>query len=184
MPTHLALLRGVNVGGGNRVAMADLRRVVADLGHTDVATYIASGNVVFTSAANDPAEVADELAGAIAEHLDVTPDVVVVTRDEMAAVVAANPFPDVDDPRHLHAIFVARELDDDDLAAVGSAQRGAADAGGVDEVRVVGRTMYLHTPDGLGRSKLAAQLTRGVGTVSGTARNWRTVVRLLALLDG
>ena len=91
MPTHVALLRGINVGGRNRVAMADLREVVLGLGHTEVATYIQSGNVVFTSEEADTARIATALERAIAKHLGVRPTVVVLTRAELAQVVADNP---------------------------------------------------------------------------------------------
>jgi uncharacterized protein (DUF1697 family) len=91
MPTHVALLRGINVGGRNRVAMADLREVVLGLGHTEVATYIQSGNVVFTSEEADTARIAAALERAIAKHLGVRPTVVVLTRAELAQVVADNP---------------------------------------------------------------------------------------------
>jgi uncharacterized protein (DUF1697 family) len=88
MPTHVALLRGTNVGGRNRAAMADLREAVLGLGHTDVATYIQSGNVVFTSEEADTATIAAALERAIAEHLGVQPKVIVLTRAELAQVVA------------------------------------------------------------------------------------------------
>ena len=94
MPTHIALLRGINVGGRNRVAMAGLCQVVLGLGYTDVATYIQSGNVVFTSEEADTATIAAALERAIAEHLGVRPKVVVLTRAELARVVADNPFPE------------------------------------------------------------------------------------------
>jgi hypothetical protein len=98
MPTHVALLRGINVGGRNRVAMADLREVVLGLGHTEVATYIQSGNVVFTSEEADTARIAAALERAIAEPLGVQPKVIVLTRAELAQVVADNPFPDGPNP--------------------------------------------------------------------------------------
>jgi uncharacterized protein (DUF1697 family) len=88
MPTHIALLRGINVGGRNRVAMADLRKVVLGLGYTDVATYIQSGNVVFTGEEADTAMIAAALERAIAEHLGVRPKVVVLTRAELARLGA------------------------------------------------------------------------------------------------
>jgi uncharacterized protein (DUF1697 family) len=91
MPTHVALLRGINVGGRNKVAMAALREVVQGLGHTEVATYIQSGNVVFTSEQGDTARLADALEAAIGERLGVRPKVVVLTRGELAQVVADNP---------------------------------------------------------------------------------------------
>lgn len=183
MPTHLALLRGINVGGHNRVAMADLRAVVEALGHADVATYIASGNVVFTSERGDARALASELADAIAHQLGVTPSVVVLTRDELAQAVAANPFAEVTEPTRLHAIFLADQLTAEQIAELRAAQERAATDGSRDRTVAGGRTVYLHTPDGMARSALAEQLTRTT-VPRGTARNWRTVTRLLELLDG
>lgn len=187
MRTHVALLRGINVGGRNRVAMADLRQIMAALGHTDVATYIQSGNVVFSTAETDTEVLASALERAIAESLDVRPKVVVLSRDELARVVADNPYPDETNPKCLHVVFRADSTDPSEVAAVDEAIRRAGEKGSHDEARVVGRTLFLHTPDGLGRSELAAQLGRAGGPLaakgSGTARNWATVVRLLAMLD-
>lgn len=183
MPTHVALLRGINVGGRNRVAMADLRDIVTELGHTGVTTYIASGNVVFSSEIDDTAAIADGLANAIAERLDVTPAVVVVTRDELAAIVDANPYPDVADGRHLHAVIHRDDVMPDTASAVAEAEQRVRDAGSDDSATVLGRAIYLHTPNGMGRSKLAEQLNRGDTLSSGTARNWRTIARLLEMVD-
>jgi uncharacterized protein (DUF1697 family) len=188
MPTHVALLRGINVGGRNRVAMAALREVVRGLGHTEVATWIQSGNVVFTSAEHDPAAIAAALERAIGDQLGVRPRVVALSCLELAQVVAGNPFPGEEDPRLLHAVFWNGPLGPELLAAVAAAQQRSRELGGRDEARVVGTTLYLHTPDGLGRSELAAQLTRmGAGRAGGraaTARNWATVRKLLAMCDG
>jgi uncharacterized protein (DUF1697 family) len=186
MPTHVALLRGINVGGHNKVAMADLRTVVESLGHGEVATYIQSGNVVFTSNDRDTAALAAGLERALEETLGVRSSVVVLSRDELAKVVADNPFPEEEDPRRLHATFRAAKLGAEDAAAVAAAERRARDKGGRDQAKVVGRTVYLRTPDGLGRSELAAQLARSSpsdGDRGGTTRNWATVTRLLAMLD-
>lgn len=182
MPTHVALLRGINVGGRAKVAMADLRAVVSELGHTDVATYIASGNVVFTSDGDDTDALADELEQAIAARLDVAPAGVVLTRDELAAIVAANPYPYAEDDRHVHAVF-HRDAVTPDAAVVADAEQRARAAGSRDSAVVVGHTVYLHTPDGMGRSRLAELLHRSDAIASGTARNWRTVTRLLGMLD-
>ena len=185
MPTHIALLRGINVGGRNRVAMADLREVVLGLGYTDVATYIQSGNVVFTSEEADTAMIAAALEGAIAEHLGVRPKVVVLTHAELARVVADNPFPEEPNPRWVHAIFRNGPLGPDELAAVAAVQQRARDQASDNEARVVGNTLFLHTPGGLGRSELADRLLRLGGSQTaepaGTARNWATVNKLLAL---
>lgn len=186
MPTHVALLRGINVGGHSKVAMADLRAIVTSLGHTDVATYIQSGNVVFSTAETDTAALATALERAIGEATEVRPRVVVLSRAELAQVVEDNPFPGGSDPKSLHAVFLLREPDPELVAGVADAERQAVAKGGRDAARFVGRVLYLHTPDGYGRSELAARLARG-GTrsvgASGTARNWATVTRLLAMCD-
>jgi uncharacterized protein (DUF1697 family) len=167
--THVALLRGVNVGGHNRVPMAELREIAAALGHTAVATYVNSGNLVFATGRTDTAGLAVDLEQAIEARLGLRIDVVVLSRAELAAVVAGNPFGDPDDPKHLHAVVCQGPL---------PAQEHAL---GHDRAVVVGNVLYLHTPDGLGRSVLAARLSRGAQ--AGTARNWSTVTMLLALLD-
>jgi uncharacterized protein (DUF1697 family) len=172
MPTHVALLRGINVGGRNKVAMADLRDVVTSLGYADVATYVQSGNVVFTADAPE----AGAIEAALQKQLGVSPAVVVLSRKQLEQVVAANPWPEETDGKHLHVVFTAGKPDADVVAA---AQEKAASG---DEARIVGGTLYMHTPNGLGRSKLAAELSRR-GPKDGTARNWTTVTKLLAMLS-
>jgi len=184
VPTHIALLRGINVGGHNRVAMEDLRKVVTSLGHTEVATYIQSGNVVFTTEDMDTAALAVALERTIAETLGVRPRVVVLSRDELAQVVADNPYPDEPNPKCVHAICLSEDPAPDLVEGVAAAQRQAAQKGSRDTAQVVGRTVFLHTPDGYGRSELAAHLARsGSGNSAGTARNWATITKLLALCD-
>ena len=179
MPTHVALLRGVNVGGHNRISMPDLRRVASGIGLEDVATYVQSGNLVFTTT-RDPAKVARELESSLASDLGVECDVVVLTQGDLVRAVEANPFP-VSDPKCLHLVFRSRPLDRDEVKAVEAAVAKASEKGGSDRAEVVGATVYLHTPNGLGRSDLAARLSRSKS--AGTARNWSTVSKLLALLD-
>lgn len=181
MPTHVALLRGINLGPHKRVAMPALRALVASLGHTDVATYIASGNVVFTAAVTD--DPAAELERAIAAELGVECRVVVLTCAELARAVADNPYPDEPDPRKVHAFFLTGEPGAATREHVAQAQERAAAKGSRDTAAVVGRVLYLHTPDGFGRSELAAELSRGGkrNPAEGTARNWSTVTTLLTL---
>jgi uncharacterized protein (DUF1697 family) len=186
MPTHVALLRGINLAGRNRVAMADLRALVAGLGHTEVSTYIQSGNVLFTAAGQESTDrIADEMTAAIAATLGVTAPVVVLTRDELAAVVAANPYPAEQNPKCLHAVFRAGHADQVLLDRIAAAVAGSMAKGRRDSVQSVGRTLYLHTPDGYGNSELSQALLRIVSAsktgATGTARNWATVTKLLEL---
>jgi uncharacterized protein (DUF1697 family) len=180
MPTHVALLRGINLGPHKRVAMPALRTLVGSLGHTEVATYIASGNVVFT--AGDPASALDdELEKAIADELGVSCRVVVLTCAELARVVADNPYPDEPDPKRVHAIFLTGKPGPEARTHLEQVQRKLGEKVGNDEAQIVGRTLYLHTPDGFGRSELAKTLSRPGGPAEGTARNWATVTKLAEL---
>jgi len=185
MATHIALLRGINVGGRNKVAMADLRTVVAALGHTDVATYIQSGNVVFTSAGEDAGALASTMEQAIADRLGVKPAVIVLSCEDLARAMRDNPYPGEPNPRFVHAVFF-REPPAGAQEAIEAGQRRSAEKGGRDTARLVGATLYLHTPDGFGRSELALYLLNRAASpvATGTARNWATVTKLLALCAG
>lgn len=183
MPTHVALLRGINVGGHNRVPMPELRALMTELGHHDVATYIQSGNAVFTSDRADTSALAEELEQAIAARLDVPCGVVVIAKDELQQVIDDNPFPGEGNPKAVHAVFRRAELTGDERAKVTQAAERAKSKGCQDEAVIVGRTMFLHTPDGLGRSELSAQLSRTAASKTGTARNWATVRKLRSMLD-
>jgi len=189
MRTHVALLRGINVVGRNKVSMTDLRAIVEGLGHKDVVTYIQSGNVAFS--ASEPAATGRELArvieAAIAKRLGVRPAVIVVARSELAAVWGDNPFHAVADPKTLHAVFLPDAPDRGGLSSVAGAVERARARGSRDDAQVVGRVLYLWTPDGFARSVLRAELDRGGARRSpmpgGTARNWATVKALLSLLE-
>jgi uncharacterized protein (DUF1697 family) len=186
MATHIALLRGINVGGRNKVSMADLRTVVAGLGHTGVATYIQSGNVLFTSDDTDTEALATALEGAIAANLGVKPAVVVLSRGDLEQAVRDNPYPDEPNPKMAHAVFFRGPVPPGAAEAIEVGQRRAAERGsGKDTAQIVGSTLYLHTPDGFGRSELSLFLLgRSASPVaSGTARNWSTVSKLLSLCD-
>jgi uncharacterized protein (DUF1697 family) len=189
MRTHVALLRGINVVGRNKVSMAELREVVASLGYGDVSTYIQSGNVLFTpaDAGADSLELAEELERAIAERLDVRPAVVVVDRGELRQVVRRNPFLDEADPKRLHAVFLREAPDSHGVASVAAAVDRAHAKTSRDDARIIGRTLYLWTPDGFARSILRAELSRGgrhrTPMQAGTARNWTTVNTLVSLLE-
>jgi uncharacterized protein (DUF1697 family) len=167
--------------------MPALREVVAALGHTDVSTYIQSGNVIFTSKKRDGAAMARELEKTIEKELGVAARVVVLSRAELARVVRDNPYPDEADPKAVHAVFLTESPGRDLKNAVAEARRKAVEKGSRDEAKIVRRTLFLHTPDGYGRSDMAAELmqkSRPAKGATGTARNWATVTKLLALLDG
>jgi len=189
------LLRGVNNLGGKKVAMADLRGVVTSLGHTDVMTYIQSGNVLFTprladtrtAGSRDAAALAAELERAIADAIGVRARAVVLSREELARSFGDNPYPGETDPKLLHAVFLPEVPGPGMAAWVAGAERQVRANGSRDEATVLGRTVYLHTPDGYPRSELRRVLARAGGptsaSVAGTARNWATVSRLVRLCE-
>lgn len=192
MATHVALLRGINLGGRNKVAMADLREVVAQLGHADVSTYIQSGNVVFSATPGDAdaSALAAAMTEAVSARLGVTAPVVVLSRGELAEIIAANPFPHQAeaDPKRVHAVVLSGAPGSEATGKIDAALARSAATGSRDELAIVGRTLYLHTPDGFGNSELAAAVLRIVTSpragVTGTARNWATMNRLVDLCGG
>lgn len=176
---YVALLRAVNVGGHRRVAMPQLREVVAALGYDDVVTYINSGNVAFTAGKGSAAEHAAAITGALESDLALTTTVIVRSEDELRAVVDTNPYPD-GDPSRVMVVFLDRELSETQRqeAAVRAAEVATQNEG----VTVAADVVYLHLPDGIGRSRLGANLDRATGEAIGTARNLRTTIKLLELV--
>jgi uncharacterized protein (DUF1697 family) len=193
VPTHVVLLRGINNLGSKQVAMAELRQVVASLGHTDVMTYIQSGNVLFTPRLTDSTTadhtdtgaLATELERAIADGIGMRARAVVISREELARCIRDNPYPGETNPRLLHAVFLPDGPGPGMAAWVADAERQVRATGSRDRAQVLGRTVYLHTPDGYPRSELRRVLARAGGPtsapVAGTARNWATVSRLAEL---
>jgi len=178
MPRQIALLRGINLGSRRRVAMGDLRDLLESLGYEDVKTYLRSGNVVLTSDLPDE-KLGRELEKQIEAKLGVDPRVVVRTRDELADVLARDPFEDTaDDPKRYQVTFLSAEPDPERV-------RKLAELDVEPEQFVVsGREIYAWHPEGLQRSKLASALTDERLGVTATARNWNTVTKLRALADG
>jgi uncharacterized protein (DUF1697 family) len=188
MARYVALLRGINVGGRNKVAMADLRRVVEELGHREVRTYVNSGNVVFDADGRASAKQGDLLAATIAQavkdEIGVPSAVLVRSAAELARVVAANPYPDETDPKKLHVAFLTKPPSADERTTAKATEQEAANRGSSDELTIGKREVYLHTPDGLGRSVLAELLSRrkDAAAGAGTMRNWSTVTKLEAMV--
>ena len=128
MPGHVALLRGVNVGGV-KLAMSDLRAVLSSLGYAEVSTYIQSGNALFSADAADPAALAADIEAALDKQLGMRPRVLVLTRDELAQVIRDNPYPDEPNPKAVHAVFLAEEPGPEQVAAVAEAEQKAGGQG-------------------------------------------------------
>ena len=191
MASHVALLRGINVGGRNKVPMADLREVVTGLGHTGVSTYIQSGNVLFSTADTDDAKLAAALESAIEDRFGIWSSVVVLSRDELAQVLAANPYPDEPNPKMVHVVFLNAEPPGDLLARISAAESAVAAKGSRDTVQAASQVLFLHTPDGFGTSELAQTVFKIITPpakgkkhgLAATARNLATATTLLSLCD-
>lgn len=175
MGTWACLFRGINVGGKNVVPMKKLVTALTVAGCKQVKTYIQSGNVVFRHAAKTPSALQVIIADRIEKVFGFRPEVFVLSVDRLERALDRNPFPAaVAAPNRLHAFFLAREPEAPDTGAL---EQWKTD----NESFVLDQGIfYLYAPDGIGRSKLAARVERLLG-VPTTARNWRTLMKLLAL---
>jgi uncharacterized protein (DUF1697 family) len=164
------LLRGINVGGKNKVAMTELRTLVESLGCTDVTTFIQSGNVVFTTGASiTPAR----LEGAIEKRFGIDITVVLRTPRDLKRILEANPFADVDQSK-VHVGFMAKN------PAAAAVANLDADRFAPEQFAIRGRELYLHLPNGMGRAKLPPYIDRQL-KIPTTIRSWATVTTLVEL---
>jgi uncharacterized protein (DUF1697 family) len=166
VPRNIALLRGINLGAKRRVAMADLRALLEELGYTDVRTVLASGNAIYTGRASRT-----KLEQALEQRFEMKIDVVLRTMDELRAVIAADPFGDeIDDPTRYFVVFLDREpkldaLDGQDF--------------GPDKFVARGTEIYVWCPEGMQDSRLMKALGKPGLAGTATVRNWATVNKLL-----
>ncbi len=176
MHRFVALLRGVNVGGKNRIPMRALRSSLEALDFQDVVTYVQSGNVVFRSPEGGEHALAARIEQRIAADLGPKVAVLLRTHDELDAVSRGNPFlaPETD-PTRLHVVFLDRPPARDAIAALDP------DRSPGDSFALAGRELYLHLPNGSGRTKLTIDWFERRLDVVATARNWRTVTKLVEL---
>jgi uncharacterized protein (DUF1697 family) len=179
MTTHIGLLRAINLGPLNRVAMKDLCALLTRLELHDPRSLLQSGNVVFGCDARTPVQLEQALEKATKERLGVETDYFVRTAKEWRAIIAANPFPKEAraDPARLILMCLK---DAPDRAAVTALQEAIV---GREVVRASGRQAYFLYPDGQGRSKLTIKLIEKKLGTRGTARNWNTVLKLGALAE-
>jgi uncharacterized protein (DUF1697 family) len=178
MTRHVALLRGINVGGHKKVPMAQLREVLEAAGFADVKTYVQSGNVALSAPSRSPAKVGKEMEAAIEAAFGFDVAVVMRTRDEIAALIDEDPLGDVaTDPTFRIVVFLAGKLDRRTVADV--------DPGGFapEAFALRDREIVMWAPNGQRDSRLVKTFTEKRTGVVGTARNWRTVERLLAMAD-
>ena len=173
--TYVALVRGINVGGRRKVAMADLRALVAEVGAEDVATYVQSGNVILKSRER-PAQLAPAIEREIERALGLQVRVVLRTQAQLAKIVAGNPFTrDRQDPTNLYVTFLAERPDRERVRELEEQKFEP------ERFRISGEEIFLLYPSGYGRSKVTNALFEKQLGVAATTRNWRTVTRLAEL---
>lgn len=176
LTTYAALLRAVNVGGNNLIKMADLRDLLAGLGLERVKTLLQSGNAVFDAHSKDRTQLAAEISDAIHQGHGHRPEVILRTADELRRALGLVPFATAADPSLVHINFLAAPAN-----AEGARQVGAWE--GPEVVVVKGSEVYIHYPEGAGRSKLnRLPMEKLLGT-RGTARNLNTVRKLLEMME-
>lgn len=168
----ICLLRGVNVGGNNKLEMKALRALCESLGLRNVQTYVQSGNVVCDAPEKDADGLPQKLGAAMEKSFGFKPDIVVRSLDELRDAIARNPFAAqaATEPSKLLVVFFDAAPDQDKIRA-----RKATD----EQWHQSGRELYIYFPKGQGQSKLSfAPFDRGSAKVSWTGRNWNTVTKL------
>jgi uncharacterized protein (DUF1697 family) len=177
MAVHIALLRGINVGGHKPVAMSDLRDLLAELGFEHPRSLLQSGNLVFGSKTRSGAALEASLEQAVEKRFGLSTKILVRTAQEWQALIARNPFRDEAerDPSHLLVMVLKDAPKARALAALKTAISGP------EVIRADGRQLYIVYPNGIGRSRLSHTLIEAKLGESGTGRNWNTVLKLAAL---
>lgn len=177
MPTYIALLRGINVGGNNKIAMADLRTLCESLGFKAAKTLLQSGNLIFESDRRTNTVLEQLLEKETEKRLGVTVDYVIRTPSEWETIIASNPFPKEakTDPSHLVVMFLKT------LANPKNVKELQTEIKGREIVRADGKQLYITYPDGIGTSKLTNVVIEKKLDTRGTARNWNTILKLSAL---
>jgi uncharacterized protein (DUF1697 family) len=178
MATFIALLRGINVGGKTLIKMPELKSLLASMGFDDVTTYIQSGNVVFSSSSGDGQALAAAIEERIAETFGLRPTVLIRTPMELTEIADGNPFLGREtDLSKLHVVFLSGP------PAAASVEELDPKRSPPDEFSVRGREIYLHLPNGMGRSKLTVDYFEKRLGVRATARNWKTLNKLIELSE-
>ena len=177
MRKWILLIRGINVGGKNILPMDALVRDLNSLDLHHVKTYIQSGNAVFHASSKSSTALGKKISSRLEARHGFRPHVLVLSADELRSAMERNPFPEAEGkPSTLHLLFLDSPATTADMNALTSARSST------ERFKLDGRVFYFHAPDGVGRSKLAANAERHLG-VKATGRNWRTVTKLSALAD-
>jgi uncharacterized protein (DUF1697 family) len=179
MPVLISMLRGVNVGGHNKIKMDDLRALCESLKFEDPRTYVQSGNVIFRTKEKSSPALAKKIQDAIERKFGFRPAVIVRTTDELRRAIAATPFAATRnlEPGKILVTF----LGDEPGPGVNATLRGLKDY--PEEIHLKGRELYIYFPDGAGKSKLPWSKVEKLVQTTGTARNWNSVTKMLAMAE-
>jgi uncharacterized protein (DUF1697 family) len=176
MTNYIALLRGINVSGANKVPMTDLRAMLVGLGFENVQTCIQSGNAVF-GAAHEQGVLQGLIEAAFVERFGFAVPIIAISSEALTAAIAANPFAHaLDDPAKLHLGFMAAEPSAEAVALLKTKPHSG------EVWQIFGKNFYFHTPAGMGTSKLFPYIERTL-KVAVTFRNWRTVEALRGMIS-
>lgn len=176
MTTYIALFRGINVGGKSTLPMKELVAILEGLGARRVRTYIQSGNAVLESDERDASRLCSRMRSAILERRGFEPHVLLLAPEDLESAIRDNPFPEAEaEPKSLHAGFLAARPEKPDLKGLEGLRCNG------ERFVLTDRVFYLHAPEGVGRSRLAAGAERLIG-VPMTDRNWRTVCKVRELV--
>ncbi len=177
MKTYIALFRGINVGGNSILPMKELVVVLESIGLHNLKTYIQSGNVLFQSKGKSDTQLSAAISGAIKQSHGFEPKVLLLDSMALEKVIQANPFVEAEAvPNTLHVGFMASIPDDPDMQSL---EKIRAEK---ERFQIIKNTFYLYAPDGIGRSKLAAQAEKILGAPM-TMRNWRTVSKIMTMVQ-
>ncbi|MFQ5629997.1 MAG: DUF1697 domain-containing protein [bacterium] len=175
MKTYIALFRGINVGGKNIIRMQDLIALLENLGSRNVKTYIQSGNAVFQNEIENVPELSNGIRAAIKKRYGFEPHILLLNLAEIEQAIASNPFSEAEsEPKTLHIYFLSSVPSEPDLDLLENAKQPH------ERFHLLEKLFYLHAPNGIGRSKLAARVEKALG-VPVTARNWRTVRKIVEM---
>lgn len=179
MKTWIALLRGVNVGGKNKLSMKELIVELQKIGFTQIKSYIQSGNIIFYSPRKESSELATDIKKVIKTKFGFEPQVIVFEKTEFIKAVTSNPFQKAQNEmegRTLHLLFLSKIPEEIDQSKFDVVKRSS------EHWQVIGMVFYLYAPEGFHQSKIAAKLEK-ILNVSATARNWRTVSQILEIIN-
>jgi len=176
MQKWIALFRGINVGGKNKLPMKELKTQMQIAGFENVKTYIQSGNVIFESKKTDAVKISQQLSNLVKNKHGFLPKVIIFSADKLSKVIENCPFEVAKEQGNiLHYFFLEQAPKNADVTGLNAIKTAC------EEWRIIDDVFYLYAPDGFGRSKLAIKAEKLLGEAA-TARNWRSVSKIFELI--